>query len=310
MTVSTPSTSAVPPLAEQETGPLRCLSIDVEEYFQIEAAQGAIARADWERWPGRVERNVDRLLDLFYRHKRQGTFFILGWVARRHPDMVRHIAAAGHEIASHGMNHDRLHRLTPAQFRSEITECRKILQDLAQQPVVGFRAPTFSVVPPTAWALDVLVEAGFLYDSSIFQVRHPSYGVPGAPDRPYFVRHGDDGATLLEVPPLSWRVARRNVAVAGGGYFRLLPLWFMQRGLKQARHQDRPAILYFHPWEFDPQMPRMPLSFTGRLRTYTHLAKAAARLERIMAQQARWRPIGSVLEELKALARARAVFEL
>jgi len=306
---TSPEAHGVTPWAS--TAPWRCLSIDVEEYFQVEAAQSAgIGREQWDHWPSRVERNVDLLLTLFNRHKRKGTFFILGCIARTHPGLVRRIAAAGHEIAAHGMWHERLHRLTPDTLRRELTDCKKLLEDQGQTPVQGFRAPTFSIVPTTAWAIDVLLEAGYQYDSSIFQVRHPSYGVPLAPDHPYLVRQSAQSPTLLEIPPLSWRVLGRNIPVAGGGYFRLLPLWFMRRGLRQAARQGRPAVLYFHPWEFDPEMPRLPLSRTGRLRTYTNLHKAQPRLEAIMAQHARWTPIADMLAEVRNAATQRPVFTL
>jgi len=299
--------------------PFRCVSIDVEEYFQIEAAHGCIARDQWNDWPSRVERNTDLLLDLFHRQNQQGTFFVLGHIAKHHPQLIKRIADAGHEIASHGTNHDRLHRLDPDSFRQDLLESKHLLEDLTGGSVVGYRAPTFSVVPQTAWAIDVLAEAGFQYDASVFPVKHQWYGVPGAPDRPFLIQ-GPDGGRLLEVPPLTWSpggvlkpiAASRGgkLPVAGGGYFRLLPLWFMKRGLRQAAQQGRPAILYFHPWEFDPDMPRMPLSFTGRLRTYTGLKSALSNLESIMATPGRWRPIAQGLDEFRTQAESTAVFDL
>ncbi len=284
------------------SSPPRVLSIDVEDYFQIESAFAAIGRDNWHAWEPRVERNVELLLSLFHRFKRRGTFFCLGYVAQKHPQVIRRIAEAGHEIASHGSMHDRLHRLTPATFRDDLLASKHLLEDQCQRPVIGYRAPTFSVTPQTAWAVDVLVESGFAYDASIFPVRHPLYGVPSAPDRPFMAQGRPGGATILEIPPLTWRIAGRNLPVAGGGYFRLLPLWFMRRGLAQATRQNRPAVLYFHPWEFDPAMPRMPLSRTGKLRTYTGLAKAENRLARIMATPGRWVRIVDALDEFRAIA--------
>ncbi len=315
MPESTHTLSAAPVVAS----PLRCVSIDVEEYFHIEAAYGRIAREQWDRWPSRVERNVDLLLELFERCRQRGTFFILGHVAQRHPAMIRRIADAGHEIASHGTMHDRLHRLNADSFREDLLTSRKLLEDGAGRRVIGYRAPTFSVVPQTAWAIDVLAECGFEYDASIFPVKHPWYGVPGAPDQPFIVE-GPGGARLLEVPPLTWspggllkplaKSRGGKLPVAGGGYFRLLPLWFMKRGLTQADEQGRPSILYFHPWEFDPQMPRMPLSFTGRLRTYTGLRSALRNLEAIMRRPGRWGAIADSLDELRAMAQPVPVFKL
>ncbi|MEX2216424.1 MAG: XrtA system polysaccharide deacetylase [Phycisphaeraceae bacterium] len=300
--------------------PLHCVSIDVEEYFHIEAAYSRVPREQWDNWPSRVERNIDLLLTLFDRHNQRGTFFILGHVAQRHRAMVRRIAEAGHEIASHGSMHDRLHRLTPDTFREDLVASKSLLEDQTGKQVIGYRAPTFSIVPQTAWAIDVLAEAGFQYDASIFPVRHPWYGVPSAPDRPFWVRGRPDGPKLLEVPPLTWspggllkplaRSRGGKLPVAGGGYFRLLPLWFMKKGLAQAAKQGRPAILYFHPWEFDPDMPRMPLSFTGRLRTYTGLKSAERNLSRIMSKPARWGAIADALSDLKAMADAGPVFDL
>ena len=293
-----------------ESGPLRCLTIDVEEYFHIEAAHGRVGRDSWDTWPSRVERNVDLLLDLLDRHGRRGTFFLLGHVAERRPAMVGRIADAGHEIACHGSGHDRLHRLDADSFRADVTACKHRLEDLTGRPVQGYRAPTFSVVPQTAWAIDVLADTGFTYDASIFPVRHPAYGVPEAPLEPFLVRRGPDGPTLLEVPPLVWRVGPLSLAVAGGGWFRLLPLIFMRRGLVQAARHGRPAILYFHPWEFDPGMPRLPLSRVGRFRTYHGLARSAGRLERIVARPARWLPVADALDELRRAAASRPVFDL
>lgn len=290
--------------------PLRSISIDVEEYFHIEAAHSVIGQADWCRWPTRVERNIDLLLSLFDRHGQHGTFFILGHVAQRHPRLSRRIADAGHEVASHGSGHDRLHRLDPGSFRQDVLASKHLLEDQTGRPVVGYRAPTFSVVPQTAWAIDVLIEIGMLYDASIFPVRHPWYGVPTAPDYPFYVQARPDGPKLLEVPPLTWTYRKngQKLAVAGGGYFRLLPLWLMRRGLAQSAAQGRPAVLYFHPWEFDPEMPRMPLSRLSRLRTYTGLASALSRLDRIMGQSARWTPIVDAINECRRLADTQPVY--
>ncbi len=275
--------------------PVRCLSIDVEEYFHIEVAHGRIGRDQWGRLPSRVEASVEQLLGLFARHHRRATFFVLADVARRCPRLAPRIAAAGHEIASHGSMHDRLHRLDPRRFREDLLASRELLEDQIGRPVIGYRAPTWSITRQTAWAIDVLAQAGFTYDASIFPVRHPWYGIPDAPRSPYRVRHRPDGPPVWEMPPLTWRVAGRNLPVAGGGYFRLLPLWFMSRGLTQAARERRPAILYFHPWEFDPDLPDMPLSLTGRLRTYTGLRNALRRLERIIAQEADWRTIAQAV---------------
>ena len=282
---------------------MRCVSIDVEEYFHIEAARTTICRADWDHWPSRVEGNVDLLLSLFDQYKQRGTFFVLGHVAQQHPQLARRIANAGHEVASHGTGHDRLHRLNPNRFREDLLTSKHLLEDQTGKAVVGYRAPTFSLVPQTAWAIDILTQSGFVYDASIFPVRHPWYGVPAAPDRPFMVQAHPQGSHLLEMPPLTWMPPTlgfrpRKLAVAGGGYFRLLPLALMQLGLAQAAAQNRPAVLYFHPWEFDPDMPRMPLPILNRLRTYTGLGAATRRLKRIMRQPARWLAIVDLVQQL------------
>jgi polysaccharide deacetylase family protein (PEP-CTERM system associated) len=294
-------------------GAIRCVSIDVEEYFQIEAARGAVGRGRWGDWPSRVERNMDLLLDLFDRTGCRATFFFLGCVAEKHPDLARRCADMGHEVASHGSMHDRLHRLTPETMRKDVLGSKRLLEDQTGRAVVGYRAPTWSLTRETSWAVDVLGEAGFKYDASVFPVRHPMYGVADAPDWPCYLEGsagGDGGAGLLEVPPLTWRVMGKKLAVAGGGYFRLLPLSLMKRGLAQAALEGRPAVLYFHPWEFDPGMPRMPLGLAGRVRTYTGLKNAAGKLEEIIRGYAGWRPIGDCLGELGAMAKKTGVFRL
>ncbi len=296
----------MPQVEAEQSGPLRCLTIDVEEYYHIEAGHAVIGREQWWDWPSRVEASIDRLLSLFDRLNRKATFFVLGDVLRRTPGVAARIVEQGHEVASHGTNHDRLHRLDPATFRDDLLTSRKLIEDDAGVEPVGYRAPTFSLVPQTAWAIDVLIEAGFQYDSSIFPVRHPWYGVPDAPDRPFFVRSSESGSDLLEIPPLTWRpgglFGNRKLAVAGGGYFRLLPLGLMKRGLRQAGRDDRPAVLYFHPWEFDPGMPRMPLSRTGMLRTYTGLKSAERKLATVAEQTGRWTTMRDALGEFRAEA--------
>ena len=279
-----------------------CLTIDVEEYFHIEAAHGHVSKSQWDTMPSRVANSVHKLLELMDQHNCRATFFILGDVARRCPQIAKTIANAGHEIASHGTNHDRLHRLNSITFAQDLTISKKILEDQTGQAVRGYRAPTFSVVPDTAWAIDVLLNAGFDYVASIFPVMHPAYGVPDAPVTPFYVT-GPSGRKLLEVPPLVWEVGKKHVAVAGGGYFRLLPLWFMKRGLKQSLSQNRPAVLYFHPWEFDPDIPRLPLPLTGRLRTYLGLKSALRKLDHILSLPGReWTTMSSNLDHFHAMA--------
>jgi polysaccharide deacetylase family protein (PEP-CTERM system associated) len=266
-----------------KTRPLALLSFDVEEHCQIEAARGAVGPEDWPQWSGRIERNVDWLLETLAQLDARATFFVLGYVARHRPWIVRDIAAAGHEIACHGYAHDRLHRLTPEALATDLAAAQAAIEDQAQQQVRGYRAPSFSLHGQTRWAVDVIAERGFAYDSSVQPIYHPSYGQPDAPRRPYRLV-GATGAALAELPPLTWQVRNHRLPVAGGGYFRLLPLWFMTRGIAQADRAGYPAILYFHPWEFDADQPRLPLSRRQRFRTYVGIKSARKRLVRLISQ--------------------------
>ncbi len=259
------------------------LSFDVEEHFHIESAAGlSIDEPLQQHYRRRVDVATRWLLQDLAASKVRATFFVLGEVARHNPGLVRDIAAAGHEIASHGWDHRRLHRLTPAEFRSAVRSSKQILEDITGTEVSGFRAPTFSLVPTTAWAIDVLIEAGFVYDSSIYPVRHDRYGVPAAPRTPFLAR--GYAHCILELPPLSYRLVGINVPVGGGGYFRLLPTWLLHRGIRQMRRMSRPGVvmLYFHPWEFDPEQRRLPLRGLNRLRTYAGIHATRRRLSDLM----------------------------
>lgn len=300
------SRANLPPHA---SAPSRAITIDVEAYYQIEAARSTVSRDDWANLPDRVERNMDQLLACFEQHHVKATLFFLGHVAERHPALVQRCAEAGHEIASHGYNHDRLHRLSPAALLMELRDSKSMLEDIIGQPVLGFRAPTWSLTRRTAWAVEVLLEAGYRYDASVYPVRHPQYGVPDAPLGPYWLS-SDSHNRLLELPPLVWRVCGRNLPAGGGGYFRMLPLSLMQAGLAQAAKQQRPAILYFHPWEFDPDMPRLPLPLISRIRTYTGLNRAAARLKRILQTYPTWNTLAQQLPCFEHMADQSEPFTL
>jgi len=311
MSLAPSRVQTTPSVPDQTTAvePLRFLTFDVEEAFHIEAAAGTIRREQWRDLPSRAPENVDRILALLDKHSRLATFFFLGDVARRCPTLARTIARAGHEVACHGFNHSRLHRLTPPQLAQDIRAARSLLEDQLGQPVLGYRAPSWSLTRQTAWAVDVLAAAGFAYDASVFPVRHPSYGVPDAPSSPCWLR-GSSGEQLLEVPPLVWRFAGSNLAAAGGAYFRLLPLALMRAALRQAASEQRPAVLYFHPWEFDGRQPRLPHTTLNRLRPYTGIRRAACRLERLLALPGRWLTLRDALPELARLAATRPVFSL
>jgi len=283
-----------------QTGSVRCLTIDVEEYFHIEAAYGHVTSQ--HTMPRRAQASMDRLLELFDQYDVQATLFFLADIAKAHPELVKRCHQAGHEIASHGSGHDRLHRLSPAKFRQTLEDSRQHLEDLIGEPVIGYRAPTWSVTRDTAWAVDVLFEAGFVYDASVFPVSHPQYGVSDAPVSPFYLKGDPQGQTLLEVPPLVYRLAGRHVACAGGGWFRLLPLSLMRMGLDQAERDGRPAVLYFHPWEFDPEIPRLPLGLVGRVRTYTGLRSAHDRLAKILREYDRWQTMRDSLMHFREQA--------
>jgi len=241
------------------------LSFDVEEYFQVEAASSGIPRDQWDRYPKRLGPAVDLVLALLAEQGITATFFVLGWVARHERDVVQRIAEAGHEIASHGMSHEMIGRLTPDAFRRELLDSRRLLEDISGEKVVGYRAPTFSVTRETSWALDVLADRGFRYDSSVFPIRHDRYGVPDAPRFAHRAR-GPGGKSILEIPPLTMRLLKSNLPVGGGGYLRLFPIRLLGRALKAAASRGESGMLYLHPWELDPDQPVLPMSRISRWR--------------------------------------------
>jgi len=259
------------------------LSFDVEEHPRIEAAAGLSVGPSLEAsYREGLESSTRWLLGSLGRREIKATFFVLGHLARDCPGLVRSIHDAGHEIASHGWGHQRLHGLTSKAFREDVRRSKEALEDLTGQEVLGYRAPTFSIVRRTAWALDVLAGLGFLYDSSIYPVRHDRYGVPEAPRSPYLAE--GPTSTILEIPPLTWRLPGFNLPVAGGGYFRLFPPIVMDRAIRQARRSAPPsaAMLYFHPWEFDPDQPKLPLRHLSRFRTYVGIKNSRKRLEALL----------------------------
>jgi polysaccharide deacetylase family protein (PEP-CTERM system associated) len=257
------------------------LTVDVEDYFQVQAFADTVPRSAWEAMPRRVEANTDRLLALFDRHGARGTCFTLGWVAERHPALIRRIVAAGHELASHGYSHLRVDGQTPQAFRADIARAKAVLEDAGGVEVVGYRAPTFSVGPRTPWAFAALAETGHRYSSSIYPVRHDLYGMPDAPRTPF--RHGDSG--LLELPMTTLRGLGQNLPCSGGGYFRLLPYRLFRAALRRCNAtQATPGIFYTHPWEIDPGQPRIATpSRLSRFRHYNNLDKTERRLERLLA---------------------------
>ncbi|MGE0418866.1 MAG: XrtA system polysaccharide deacetylase [Acetobacteraceae bacterium] len=258
------------------------MTVDVEDYFQVQAFAHCVSRQDWDSLPRRVEANVDRILEQFGRAGIHATFFTLGWVAERHPDMVRRIVAAGHELASHGWDHTRADSQDPETFRADVRRTRLLLEDVGGVPVRGYRAATFSIGRRNLWAFRVLQDEGYTYSSSINPIRHDLYGMPDAPRTPFH----PEGCTLWEIPMTTVQVLGRNWPCSGGGYFRLLPSMLYRRGLAHLnRREHMSGIFYFHPWEVDPDQPRIAgCGWKSRVRHYTNLSRMAGDIDRILAE--------------------------
>ena len=282
-----PAATPVAPVRAADTGRLmNAMSVDVEDYFQVHAFSQNIDRADWDSIPCRVERNVDLLLGMFDEADVKATFFTLGWVAERYPALIRRIVAEGHELASHGMAHVRVDTQSPDEFRADIRQARKLLEDTGGAAVRGYRAATFSINAQNQWAFDVLAEEGHTYSSSIYPVKHDFYGIPDAPRFAYRPRPGND---LVEIPLTTVRFRGRNVQCSGGGYFRLFPYALSKRLLARVNDVDgQPGVFYMHPWEVDPDQPRQSgISLKSRFRHYVGLSRMQPRLARLL-RDFRW----------------------
>lgn len=256
------------------------LTVDVEEYFQVSLFRERAPVASWDSYPPRAADSVRRLLELFAKKDARATFFVVGWLAERERELVREIVSAGHEIASHGYEHREIFEMDRESFRKDLRRAQSVLEDLTGLPVAGFRAPSWSITPRTAWALDVLVEEGYRWDSSVFPVRHDRYGWPGRPREPHRVRVA--AGSIIEVPPATARVLGSNVPVAGGGYLRHLPFALMKAGLASLEREGLPAVVYLHPWEIDPGQPRIPAPLLSRVRHYRNLDKVFPRLSSLL----------------------------
>ncbi len=269
---------------------LNAMTVDVEDYFQVSALSGRVSRADWDGMECRVERNTDAVLTMFSDYGVRATFFTLGWVAERHPALIRRIVDAGHELASHGMEHVRVNAQTPEQFRGDIKRARRLLEDTGGCPVIGYRAASFSINQNTPWAFRILAGAGYRYSSSIYPIRHDHYGMPEAPRFAHDRSDGEgDGAALLEIPITTVVVAGRTIPAGGGGYFRLLPGAASRWALRRVHTKDRQnCVFYFHPWEIDPGQPRVHgLTLRTQFRHYTNLQRMERKLRRLL-QEFRW----------------------
>jgi polysaccharide deacetylase family protein (PEP-CTERM system associated) len=279
---------------------VNAMTVDVEDYFHVAALAEAIERKDWDSHVPRVDANTRRMLDIFDDAGVRATFFVLGWVTERFPALVREIDARGHEVACHGWSHKLVYTQTPEEFREETLRSKRMLEDLIGRAVEGYRAASYSITNRSRWALDILAEAGFVYDSSIFPVRHDLYGIPDAPRWPH-VLTTDAGAQIIEFPPTSVRLLNHNVPAAGGGYFRLYPYPLMRALLRRVNSGDRqPAIFYLHPWEVDPEQPRFDVSWLSRFRHYTNLSRCESRLRRLLSEF-RFTTARSVLGNLELL---------
>jgi polysaccharide deacetylase family protein (PEP-CTERM system associated) len=259
------------------------MTVDVEDYFHVSVFDRVLSRAEWASRESRIVASTRRLLSLFAERSVTGTFFVLGWVAERHPELVKEIAAAGHEIASHGFGHRLVYDLGPEEFRTDVRTAKRLLEDVSGQAVTAYRAPSFSITGRSLWALDVLVEEGYTVDASIFPVYHDRYGIPGSPRHPYVLRCAS--GPLVEVPPSTVRLGGATLPVAGGGYFRLLPYGWTRWGIAHLNaREQRPAIFYLHPWEIDPGQPRLAATGFSRFRHYRNLDKTEPRLRRLLGE--------------------------
>jgi polysaccharide deacetylase family protein (PEP-CTERM system associated) len=263
-------------------GHVNAMTVDVEDYFHVSALAETISRKDWATMEYRAEQSTERLLEMFAQRDIKATFFVLGWVTQRSPQLIRRIHDAGHEIACHGLTHELVYRQTPEVFRTETRESKAMLEDAIGAPVIGYRAASYSITNESLWALDILCDLGFEYDSSIFPIAHDRYGIPGASTRPGRIK-APNGREIVEFPLSTKKLLGMRVPVAGGGYFRLMPYWFTRWALNSVnRDDDLPFVFYLHPWEIDPEQPRVRASWLSRFRHYNNLDVCEERLRALI----------------------------
>ena len=274
------------------------LTVDVEDYFHVSAFTDSISRSDWHKHSLRVERNTHTLLDLFDEHNVKATFFVLGWVAERATDLIREIGSRGHEVGCHGFSHQLVYEQSQDVFREETRRSKALLEDISQVPVRGYRAASYSITNRSLWALDILAEAGFVYDSSVFPVHHDRYGIPDAPRFPYQLTT-PNGQSLVEFPLSTANLFGYQLPMAGGGYFRLYPYALTRAGLRQINNKaNKPFIFYLHPWEIDADQPRIQAGWLSRFRHYNNLDKCESRL-RILMSEFQFTTTWNVLKDLE-----------
>jgi polysaccharide deacetylase family protein (PEP-CTERM system associated) len=285
---------------------VNAMSVDVEDYFHVSVFDGIVPRSQWAQMESRVCANTARLLDLFDEFNVRSTFFILGWVGERHPHLVKEIASRGHEIASHGYAHRLIYDQTPATFRDDVRRAKALLEDASGCHVAGYRAPSYSVTPRSLWALDILIDEGYSYDSSIFPIRHDRYGIPVSPREPFPIER--ERGRLMEVPGSTVRVGPLNLPIAGGGYFRLLPYEWTRWGIARLNAvEGQAAVFYIHPWEVDPGQPRLQAGWLGRFRHYRNLEKTEDRL-RTLLSEFRFGTVAALLQRARAVRATEDVF--
>jgi polysaccharide deacetylase family protein (PEP-CTERM system associated) len=257
---------------------VNAISVDVEDYFQTEAMSAVAPRTRWETFPSRVTSNTEALFDLFARYDVHATFFFLGWIAERFPQLARKALELGHEVGCHSDWHHPVFRLSPQEFRQDTYRARSVIEDAVGASIIGYRAPNFSIVKTVPWAYPILEELGFRYDSSVYPIHHGFYGNPGGQRHPSLV-----GGHLLELPVATWRVLGQNLPIGGGAYLRILPYALMKNGIRSINNRENlPAVLYLHPWEIDQSQPRLKASWKSRMRQYTGLDRMKSKLERLL----------------------------
>ncbi len=257
------------------------LSIDVEDWFQASEFDEVIGYKNWDKCESRVEANLLHILKLLNVKRTKATFFVLGWIAERFPELVLKIKEEGHEIATHGYAHRLIYKQSKEEFREDVTRAMEAIEKVSGVKVRGYRAPSFSITVDTFWAWDILSELGFEYDSSVFPILHDRYGVPTAPRFPYRVKL-ESGKRFFEFPLSTYRLWGRNMPIAGGGYLRIYPYWFVKKGIRKINSEGKPAIIYFHPWEIDPTPPKVELKFLSKFRTYTNLDVTEIKIKKLL----------------------------
>ena len=272
------------------------LKVDLEDYFHVSAYSGKVRLEEWDSYPSRVAENTDRLLALLAEHNCLATFFVLGWVAEKKPEVVARVAAAGHEIACHSLLHRKVFDLTPQEFQEDTRRAKAVIEDATGKRVIGYRAPSFSITKKSSWALNILVEEGFQYDSSVFPVEHPSYGIPDAPRTPYWINTAS--GRILEFPMPTLSIGSKRSPIGGGAYLRMLPYIYTRWAIRHLnQHENLPVCVYVHPWELDPQQPRMGGNLSVRGRHYLGLRGTETKLRRLI-RDVEFCPLTSLIGQL------------